>query len=151
MPLSAGETATVEQHGKSRPCIVLEISRDGKFATIAIGSTIEKEHEHITIMNNSLEAKQMSLRHTTHFYINKIFVTDLANLTPVTRKTRCPRHVFAQLIDMARRKTNSTDGRYTGNYLGHFGSYETTQNTHQNQSKPLTSSLGDLLKNKFRR
>jgi len=146
MPLNIGETATVELHGKSRPCIILDISRDRKFATVAIGSTVEKEHEHVTVQKNSLEAQQMSLHHATYFYANKILVVDLITLTPVPRKTKCPRHVAAQLVNLAQRRNQNTDGRYTGNYLGHVGSYEAS--TRVKPNKPLTYSLGDLLKNK---
>lgn len=150
MSSTIGETATITLHGKSRPCIVLDIMPNSGSAIVAVGSTVDKDYEHITITQNSLEARQMCLRQTTHFYITKIFVVDLKHLTQIPRKSHCPRHVFAQLRAMASRRSNAADTRYTGDYRGHIGSYESTGPT-PIYKKSLTTSLGDLLKKKLDR
>lgn len=150
MSLSIGETVTVTLHDKSRPCIILETMNSGA-AVVAVGSTVYKDYEHITIDRNSLEARQMSLRQTTHFYITKIFMVDAKSLTPIPYRSRCPKHVFAQLRAMANKRFRNADTRYAGNYQGHFGNYESSTGVTPDYKKSLTTSLGDLLKKKLGR
>ena len=121
-------------------------------ATVAVGSTVEKEHSHTTVVKNSLEARQMSLHHTTHFYRNKILVVALDSLTQISHGSHCPRHVLAQLTALARQplQTEHRDDRYSGSYQGHVGNYEPT-NAARLHKAPVTTSLGDLLKNKIGR
>ena len=147
MPINIGETATITLHDKSRPCIILDITNSGT-AVVAVGSTADKDYERVTIMKNSLEARQMSLHYTTHFYISKIFVVDLRHLTPIPHGSHCPRHILAQLRTMANKRSSGADDRYTGDYRGHVGSYESTPPIYK---KSPTTSLGDLLKKKLGR
>lgn len=146
MAFKVGETATITLHDKSRPCVILKINPKNQSAVVAVGSTVQKDIPHLTIIGNSAEARQMSLHQTTYFYQTKIFSVDLDKLFPIPRKSSCPSQIFAQLRHMAHQAVYENDDRYTGNYQGHFGSYESSSGAMRELKKPLKASIGDFLR-----
>ena len=122
-----GETVTLMLYDKRRPAVVLAINWARGTAVVAIGTTMEAHDprdNRTCVKAGSVDARQMSLHHTTCFRSSKIVLCQLDALSKVLSVSNCPRPLFAQLCAMMPRavvgvvRTPGVDSRLPPPELG---------------------------------
>jgi len=132
MDIESGKTALIDDFGKERPAIILRTNKNGEVRVILGTTQLRSDMHRVTIEARTPTAKRMRLKKTTHFYSSKIRDLPKARILDILPGSSCPPPVMSDLKGLAHGVENNRRRKRSRRKPA--------------SSKPLTTTLGDLLK-----